>query len=301
MERTSGSITDQNDWFVTQNMMFTYSEEEQEENRIAKNNAALVLKPKFIPVYPELLQKWYSIMEALLFGFIEFFLTSNERFYCTNEQLAELFCCNEKTISTAMKSLEARWDIKIHKKPKAWGGLVRFVTFERVKNTFSKIQKIPWIYNNIINNKIIDNKLSISNDIDNISTPKEKVLIPIKQKSHITPQEQTPLPGPLPEEVQDFLKDSYEKYPSTKYQIDKQWSKYFMTTIKDFEKLCQEYGRETVYTVLNYIKQDEFRSKQIQSIGKLRKKNKDWIPYMVVMLEKIQNYKPKVIDLDNMQ
>ena len=96
MERISGSITDQSDWFVTQNMMFTYSEEEQEENRIAKNNAALVLKPKFIPVYPELLQQWYSIMEALLFGFIEFFLTSNERFYCTNEQLAELFCCNEK-------------------------------------------------------------------------------------------------------------------------------------------------------------------------------------------------------------
>ena len=74
-----------------------------------------------------------------------------------------------------------------------------------------------------------------------------------------------------------------------------------MTTIKDFEKLCQEYGRETVYTVLNYIKQDEFRSKQIQSIWKLRKKNKDWVPYMVVMLEKIQNYKPKIIDLDNMQ
>jgi hypothetical protein len=37
--------------------MFTYSEEEQEENRIAKNNAALVLKPKFIPLYPNLLQK----------------------------------------------------------------------------------------------------------------------------------------------------------------------------------------------------------------------------------------------------
>jgi len=296
MRQTEGWISREGDWFEVKETLFTYSEEEQEENRIAKNNAALVLKPKFIPLYPSLLQEWYSIMEASLLGFIEFFLTSNERFYCTNEQLAELFYCNEKTISNAMKSLEARWDIKIHKKPKAWGGLVRFVTFERVKNTFSKTQKIPWIYNNIINNN-----LSISNDIDNISYPQEKNWWPIKQKSNITPQEQTPFPGPLPEEVQEFLKDSYEKYPSTKYQIDKQGSKYFMTTIKDFSKLCQEYGRENVETVLRFIKQDEFRCKQIQSIGKLRKKNKDGVPYIVIIMEKIQQFKPKIIDLDNMQ
>jgi hypothetical protein len=73
-----------------------------------------------------------------------------------------------------------------------------------------------------INNKIIDNNLSISNDIDNISTPQEKILIPIKQKTHIKPKEETQPLGPLPEPVGDFLKDSYEKYPSTKYQIDKQ-------------------------------------------------------------------------------
>jgi hypothetical protein len=47
-------------------------------------------------------------MEALLFGIIEFFLSNNDKFYCTNEQLAELFSCNEKTISTAMKNLESR-------------------------------------------------------------------------------------------------------------------------------------------------------------------------------------------------
>jgi hypothetical protein len=46
--------------------MFTYSEEEQEENRIAKNNAALVLKPKFIPLYPNLLQKGYSLVESAI-------------------------------------------------------------------------------------------------------------------------------------------------------------------------------------------------------------------------------------------
>lgn len=70
-----------------------------------------------------------------------------------------------------------------------------------------------------------------------------------------------------------------------------------MTTIKDLEKLCQEYGRETVYTVLRFIKQDEFRCKQIQSIGKLRKKNKDGIPYMVVIMDKMMQTKANIIDL----
>lgn len=296
MERVNGSITDQDDWFATQNMMFTYSEEEQEENRIAKNNAALVLKPKFIPLYPKMLDDGYSIMEALILWFIDFFLQNNDRFYCTNEQLAQLFRCSEPTISTAIKNLEKRGDIKLHKKMKAGWGTIRFLTLENQKIWFWEIKKVDWIYN-----KIINNNLSISNDIDNISYPQEKNLWSIKQKTNIIAQEQTPLPGPLPEEVQEFLKDSYEKYPSTKYQIDKQWNKYFFTTIKDLEKLDNEYWRENVKAVLRFIKQDEFRCKQIQSIWKLRKKNKDWIPYIVVIMDKLLQTKPKIIDLDNMQ
>jgi hypothetical protein len=66
--------------------------------------------------------------------------------------------------------------------------------------------------------------------------------------------------------------------------------------MKDRDKLCKEYGEETVKTVLRYIKQDEFRCKQIQSISKLRKKNKDWVPYIIVIMEKITQYKPKIID-----
>ena len=71
--------------------------------------------------------------------------------------------------------------------------------------------------------------------------------------------------------------------------------------MKDYNYLCKEYGEDTVKTVLAYIKQDNFRKNQIQSISKLRKKNKDWIPYIVVMMEKIQQFKPKIMDLYNMQ
>ena len=164
MKAVVGDIINQEDWFTTQNMLFTYSEEEQEENKIAKNNANLPLRPKFIPLYPELLWNWYSVMEALLFGFIEFFLSNNDKFFCTNEQLAELFGCSEPTISTAMKNLEARWDIKIHKKMKSWWGTIRFLSLQNQKIWFSKIKKVDWIYNNIIYNNNISKDILLLND-----------------------------------------------------------------------------------------------------------------------------------------
>lgn len=170
MERIDWSVIDQSDWFTTQNMMFTYSEEEQLENKIAKNNAKLLSWVKFIPLYPNLLWEWYSIIEALLLGYLDFLLSNSGKFYCTNEQLAELFKCSVPTISTAIKNLEKRWDIKIHKKMRAWWWTIRFITLEESKNLslqnqkiwFSKIKKVDWIYNNIINNnKDIDKSISL--------------------------------------------------------------------------------------------------------------------------------------------
>lgn len=176
MKATWWSIIDQNDWFTEENMLFTYSEAEKEENKIAKNNADCSLKPKFIPLYPKLLRDWYSLMESLLLGFIDFFLSNNPWFYCTNEQLADLFNCSEPTISTAMKNLENRWDIKISKKMKAWWGTIRFVTLEDEKNLslqnqkiwFSKIKKFDWIYNKKINNnKNIDKSIFLEQEEKN--------------------------------------------------------------------------------------------------------------------------------------
>ena len=167
MERIEGSIIDQNDWFTTQNMMFTYSEEEQEENRIAKNNAALVLKPKFIPVYPELLHHGFSLIEATIFGFIDFFLSNNERFYCTNEQIAKLLDIGERSVSWAISHLEAEELIKTKYKIKAGWGKIRFIEKQNIatstsKNCYLYKQDSLDIYNKIINNKNKDIDKSIS-------------------------------------------------------------------------------------------------------------------------------------------
>lgn len=232
------------------------------------------------------------ILYAVIFSFTNG--TDDHCFHWAAEYLTERAWISRSNVMKNLKKLENKW--LIFRKEKKING-VKFVDY--YTTGCPKIGQDLWWNRTSYNSTY--NSISISNDIDNISTPQEKILIPVKQKTHIAVVEETPLPGPLPEEVQEFLKDSYEKYPSTKYQIDKQGNKYFFTTIKDLEKLDKEYGRENVRAVLRFIKQDEFRCKQIQTIWKLRKKNKDWIPYIVVIMDKLLQSKPKIIDLDNMQ
>lgn len=109
----------------------------------------------------------------------------------------------------------------------------------------------------------------------------------------------------------DKLILQYNSYDFVEEFIDKEnWTiKYLMNKDKDYIKkqnqyvdklIKQWYDIETIKTVLRYIKQDEFWNKNILSIKKLTEKNKDWIPYILVMIEKIKNYKPKCIDLDSL-
>ena len=167
MERTSGSITDQNDWFVTQNMMFTYSEEEQEENRIAKNNAALVLRPEYFTIDFQMLHSGFTWYECAIYSFIKFFLKNNNRFYCTNEQLAEMLGIGERSIIAAMSHLQEAWLIRNKYRIKTWWWKIRFVelqktTIQKSEFCFSEKQIPLDINNKIINNKNKDIDKSIS-------------------------------------------------------------------------------------------------------------------------------------------
>ena len=107
MEVTDGYVTSANDDYTVEQKLFTYSEEEREENSLNKLNADLILKPEFLTVDYAMLHSGFSMLETALYGFIKFFLTNNERFYCTNEQLAEMLCASENTISNAISKLKA--------------------------------------------------------------------------------------------------------------------------------------------------------------------------------------------------
>lgn len=292
MERVDWSITTQYWEGSNEQFLFTYSEEEKEEARLNKMNAELVLKPKFIPLYPKLLQNGYGLMESVLLGFIDFFLGSSDRFYCTNEQLAELLNCSTQTISTAIKSLEGRWDIVLHKKIRAWWGTIRFITLGNQKIWFWEIKKPDYIYNKIIENKIIDNNINPPLEkkedlpLNSLAVSKERK-VALKERKLAMDREEYNFVWEFLDRNNPITAYCYSKYPD-----------YEGSQMEAVDKLMKQgYPLDVIKMALMYIKQDKFWSKNILSVKKLLEKNRDGIPYIVTIIQQMKDYRPVVAEL----
>ena len=268
MQETDWKII-QNYWdYTEENVLFTYDEAEAEQNKIAKNNAKLILNPKFIPIYPKLLQDGYSFVESALLWFIDFFLGSSDRFYCTNEQLSQLLNCSCQTISTAIKSLESKWDIVLHKKIKSWGGTIRFITLGNQKIWFWEIQKSHWIYNKIIENKknnniIINNNTEQSSEIKNQTINQSwnqiclnSSLVEFKEKEKSSVKKEKESMKEITLEINDLiwkLKDICNQYwvayDNTK---DRMFAKHILTA-KDYWEFCEKNKQDRVTFACNVL------------------------------------------------
>lgn len=83
-------------------------------------------------------------------------------------------------------------------------------------------------------------------------------------------------------------------YPSINYQINKQWKeKYLIWQIEEAEKLIKKIWFQTFQVILQYLPHDDFWSKNILSIAKLNKKNKEWTPYYTVIMDRIKQFSKK--------
>ena len=97
--------------------------------------------------------------------------------------------------------------------------------------------------------------------------------------------------------VTKYIHDNNITY-TLNYLIKKQWEEKFINSqVEEAEKLIKKIWFERLKIILNYIPQDEFRCKNILSIAKLNKVNKDWVPYYIVIMDRIKNYTPKVISI----
>lgn len=159
MEKTNWSIIDWN----SESFLFTYSEEERQNNEINKANASLVFSPKYIILHTELLD-YLSLIEATLFWFIEYYLWSEKwkRFYFTNKQLADVIRCSERTISEWITKMQKLWYITTSRKVKAGWWQIRFInsttlTPEKHLAKFASLtsKKVP---TNVLSNINIINK-----------------------------------------------------------------------------------------------------------------------------------------------
>lgn len=158
MEATEGTIAMENEWMKIEQTLFTYSEEEQQEHKINKMNADLMLKPQFITLDYAMLHSGYNRLETAIYWFIKYFLTNNEKFYCTNEQMAEMLCVSETSVSLAIKKLNENDLINLTFKTKANWWKIRFVRLSKSETPTFKIwksdfQNLKGIYNKKIENK----------------------------------------------------------------------------------------------------------------------------------------------------
>lgn len=77
-------------------------------------------------------------------------------------------------------------------------------------------------------------------------------------------------------------------YPQIKYLIDKKWfDAYVEEQYKEWVILKKKIWLENLKTILKFCLTDEFRKNQILSIRKLNEKNKDKVPYYLVISEKL--------------
>lgn len=254
MEKTNWSIIS-NFWeWTREDFLFTYDEEEKQQNEINKNNSQLSLRPKFVPVDCVWL-KWLGLnpTDKQLYWFIDFFLCYNEKFYCTNEQLADLFEVWCSTISASISKLEKKWMIELHYKIKSWGWKLRFIhlTSKNWKSSTSKIWKSDFQNLEGIENKLIENNINIcpenakNTDISrydvgfdpDISKERKEKVAPKEKKESITSN--------YSEEFEEFWK----LYPAPSWRWSKKDSrkKWNSRNNEDIELIKKKVFEECVY------------------------------------------------------
>lgn len=180
MEQTDGKITRINSHGNTEeSFMFTYSEEEKQKQEENAANAERIWSPKFIPIYPELLDRGLTLTEAMIFGFIDFYTSNGTgRFYFSNKQIAQVVRCEETRASKMVSKLCEVGLISVSHKMKAGGGRIRFIEcltagkLPTWQNANLVTGKMPSSYFakcqvHINKNKIKENKLNTSSSFDN--------------------------------------------------------------------------------------------------------------------------------------
>ena len=163
-------------------------------------------KPKFIPFYPHIQQQYdLSVTETLLFGFIDFYLTSaSDKFYFSNERLAKMLAVSVSTVSRGLKKLQESNLISIWETVKLGTGTLRYITL--CKNANSQVNLTHYnnkyisinsltnkqLTNNVNNKQLIDNsnQLIDTNNLEpNTLSPRTRNLTPRVNKHLITEEE----------------------------------------------------------------------------------------------------------------
>lgn len=149
------------DWNA-EDFLFTYSEEEKQNNEINRENAKKIYSPEFIPFFcDEVKYFWLTHLEWLVYWFIRYYMKVwSWRFYFNSLQLWAIIWATEWTINNIVSKLSKLWILETSRKIKAWWWTLRFINKVNVKSDII----LQWGLNSLSNelhikkNKINKNK-----------------------------------------------------------------------------------------------------------------------------------------------
>ena len=264
METTEWTISE-NYWdYRVENTLFTYDENEIEQNKINKNNAWLLFTPKFIPFYPKLLELWLSINESLVFWFIDFYLqNSSDKFYFTNEQIGKIFWFWEQNTSLIIKKLKEKWFIETSYRLKANWRKIRFIKnlYSDYKNFYSPtIKKVIDNNNKINNNKIniINNNTEQSSEtLENQNNSSSINTLALEEKEKSSAKKEKEIQELWKREKIDYLINQIKSicdgmniaYDKT---MDRQFAKHILTA-KEYGEFCEKIKQDRITFALNVL------------------------------------------------
>lgn len=176
MIKTDWSITSQYwDW-TREDFLFTYSEEEKQENAVNKNNAWLIFYADYYPRYNSLLRLDTTLEEDVVISFLYYWTKSWKYIYVKNEDLALLIKWSVATATRVVKSLVDKWYVDMKTKRIVWVWTDRKLRLNPTKlilisqinqNDVSDTSNWWVIKEYIENNKINDSKIWISGNSNN--------------------------------------------------------------------------------------------------------------------------------------
>ena len=90
-----------------------------------ENNAGIIYKADFYPIYTQWVGKWLSSEEMIILSFIYYWTKKWNYIYATNEDLTELVGVKPRTIRKLLKRLADLWYIEVMSKTIVWMGTDR--------------------------------------------------------------------------------------------------------------------------------------------------------------------------------
>lgn len=331
MIKTEWTITSQWDGYTREDMLFTYNEQDKQEiafNKFIKEQEENSYS--YFIIKEEQLCMWMTEAESILFNFIDGYTQANRWFrYSTQQIMKKLHRWKNKVVDTIKKLQEVWFISKDIKKDRYWQWIRLLKTtskYQECLNYYRDTMKCLWgglkikqpLFENQttvvwktntsnIYSNIWSNINSSSNEEEDIYIPEEgnesvKNFLAVpgeKKEKSSAKKERKEITLALPTEEYKFVDDFIDiNNWQIRYQL-KTNPDYFKKQYSAVDKLVSMWFSLTdIQTVLNYVKQDDFWSKNILSVEKLLRKNKEWVPYVIVMAEAIKNYRPKAIDLD---